>query len=321
MTCHDRCEYSVIIPTYNPGPPLVELVERLEQTFARMKVGRYEIVIVDDGSPSHEAPTTLRSVGERPAVTVIRLTRNFGKPGAVICGLTRSQGDRVLTLDDDLQQAPEDLEKLAEHRGHDVVIARYRNKKHDLMQRVTSRIKAQFDNIILGYDFPISPMKLIRRQVVEGMLRNSSDRPFIPALIQQVTTDIVAVDVAHHESAYDRSRYTFSRRLRQFSNLLVGNSNLLLRWLGALGFLIMFGSLTLAAFIIVRKLSGAPVEVGWSSLMVAVLLIGGLQLGAMSIIGQYLLRILNVSARKPAYFIRDIDGVEFTESRPGKVSG
>ncbi|WP_323760972.1 glycosyltransferase [Maricaulis sp.] len=320
MTEQGGFDYSVIIPTYNPGPPLIELIERLERTFTKMNVGRYEIVIVDDGSPSPEAPATLKSVGEREAVTVIRLTRNYGKPGAVMCGLNQSRGDRVLTLDDDLQQAPEDLEKLAVHNGHDVIIARYRNKKHDLMQRVTSRIKAQFDRVILGYEFPISPMKLLRRRVVEGMLLNSSDRPFIPALIQQVTTDIVAVDVEHHESAYPQSRYTFSRRLRQFSNLLVGNSNLLLRWLGVVGFLIMFASLSLAAFIIVRKLAGVQVEVGWSSLMVAVLMIGGLQLGAMSIIGQYLLRILNVSAKKPAYFIRDIDGVEYSDNRSGKES-
>jgi glycosyltransferase involved in cell wall biosynthesis len=308
MTAENNCEYSVVIPTYNPGAPLEELVDRIEVTLERMRADGFEIIIVDDGSSEAAVEPLLRKLASRDRVTVIRLSKNFGKPGAVVCGLTHCQGRWVVTIDDDLQQAPEDIAILAEQRERDVVIARYAQKRHGWLFRVTSAIKHKFDSFILGYSFPISPLKLLRRNIVLGMLRNSSDKPFIPALIQQVTTDVVAADVTHHESAYGRSRYTMMGRFRQFLNLLVGNSDLLLRWLGVLGICIMLCSLFLAAFIVLRKLSGVNVEVGWSSLMIAVLMLGGLQLGAISIIGQYLIRILSIAARKPAYHIRDTFG-------------
>jgi len=266
----------------------------------------FEIILVDDGSSREETQGWLDIVAEKAGVTIITLSRNFGKPGAVICGLAHSRGAWVVTIDDDLQQRPEDIPLLIELRDHDVVSASHTKKQHSVSQRVTSRIKQKFDGWILQQRAALSPLKLIRRHVVDGMLEVQTNRPFIPALIRQVTRDIVTVETPHEASAYDKSRYSFGRRLSQFSNLLIGNSDLVLTAFATLGYFLAASSLALIIFVMSRKLLGFPISPGWTSIMVAILGVGGLNLAAIGITGQYFIRILDVASKKPAYSIREI---------------
>jgi len=215
----------------------------------------------------------------------------------------------VVTIDDDLQQKPEDIAALAAHREHDVVIATYARKRHTLGQRLSSRVKRRFDRIILGYSRPISPLKLLRRHVVDGMLEIATNRPFIPALIRQVSTDCHFVELEHEPSAEGKSRYTLGRRLRQFLDLLIGNSSLAMHGFAVLGFSFAIASFALAIYLAARKLLGLNVETGWTSLMVTMLLVGGLNLMAFGLVGEYFIRLLDVSSRKPAYFVREVLGV------------
>ncbi len=297
--------YSVIVPVYNTGKALAELVSRLQNVFTKTVKASFEIILVDDGSTHDETREHLRSLAKQKGVMVITLTRNFGKPGAVLCGLQQARGDWMITIDDDLQQSPEDIPLLITQEGHDMVTATHARKKHSLMQRFTSRIKAWFDYVVLGYQVRLSPLKLIRRHVVDGMLAIKTNRPFIPALIRQVTNDIVAVPTAHHSSTEGRSRYSFARRWTQFSDLLVGNSSFLMQVFTRLGFLVAGLSFALALAVITRKLLGIPTQAGWSSLMVTILLLGGLNLAAVGITGQYFIRILDITSKKPAYVVRE----------------
>lgn len=297
--------YSIVVPVYNPGPPLLDLVQRLCAVFNQLHES-FEVLLIDDGSENLESRRYLESAAEHSEVRVIFLSRNFGKPGAVMCGLSHCQGGWVVTIDDDLQQRPEDIPKLLALRDHDVVNASFEKKNHTLVQRITSHIKHLFDKWILDFDIRLSPLKLFKRHVVQGMLLNTSNRPFIPALIRDVTNDIVAVTVSHDPSAYGKSRYTFGARWRQFSNLLIGNSVLLMQLVGRIGIFTMLCSVLLALAIIIRKISGVPTETGWSSVMVVILLIGGLNLGVSSLLGQYLIRILDASSSKPAFIVREI---------------
>jgi len=305
-------EYSIVVPVYNSGALLTELVERLEDVFRNTVKAKFEILLVDDGSTRTETRECLDVLTGRAGVTVLVLTRNFGKAGAVLCGLSHSRGDWVITIDDDLQQRPEDIPELIKLREHDVVSATHSKKHHTPVQRVTSRVKRQFDRWILQESAALSPLKLIRRHVVDGMIAVETNRPFIPALIRQVTQDVVAVETAHAPSAYNKSRYTLGQRWAQFSNLLIGNSDMVLSAFAALGYFLALSSLALILVIIARKLFGFPIEPGWSSLMIAILGIGGLQLVAIGITGQYLIRILDISSKKPAYLVREIRPIRDT---------
>ena len=303
--------YSVVVPVYNSGPQLRDLVERLATVFADDVKDSYEILLVDDNSTNVATKKLLTKLAGISHVCVITLARNFGKPGAVIAGLSQSRGDWIVTIDDDLQQLPEDIPKLIAFKDHDMVTGTHKKKKHAGPFRfISSGIKGWFDRTLLGYKTPLSALKLIRRPVVDGMLAIKTNRPFIPALIRQVTDDIVAVEAAHEATVYRKSRYTFARRWSQFSNLLFGNSAFMMRVFTWIGFAFASLAFGLAAVILWRKFFGQPIQPGWASLMVTMLLVGGLNLLAIGISGQYFIRILDISSNKPAYIIRNIIGAE-----------
>jgi len=259
-------------------------------------------------------PTCKRLASVHDEVIAVRLMRNYGKAGAVLCGLSRVRGSWVVTLDDDLQQRPEDIPRLAKLREHDVVVANFESSRHSHLRRLSSWIKGLFDRAILGVPCKMSPLKLFKAEVARGMLQIRTPHPFIPALMAHVTRDFVNISVPH-EAGRQESRYTFSRRLRQFSNLLINNSNLLLRSLGGLGLVFGVGGLVYAVTVIVRRVTGVPIQSGWSSLVVINLVFGGLILIALSLIGEYLIRILEGTSEKPAFLVREVAGEGFGGNR------
>ncbi|QLC22265.1 glycosyltransferase [Parasphingopyxis sp. CP4] len=298
-------EYSIVVPVYQSGPQLRDLVERLAIVFDQVLNTSHEIILVDDGSTSPVTLALLPELAASPNVCVVRLTRNFGKPGAVLCGLAHSSGDWVVTIDDDLQQLPEDIPKLVVHRDHDMVTATHTRHHSGGAREITSRIKRFFDTHSLGYSVSLSALKVIRRPIVDGMLKISTNKPFIPALIREITTDVVAVETELQESAYPRSRYTFRARWVQFSSLLFGNSGFLLRcfvWLGgslvALGLMLAIG---LLSFMILGRDPGF--DGGWLSALI--LFVGGANMMAVGTTGEYLIRIMAISSGKPAYVVRE----------------
>ena len=296
--------YSVVIPAYNSTDSLVELADRLYRVFTEIMCEDFEIIYVDDGSTNSDTWKILKELASRPNIIAIRLMRNYGKPGAIMCGLENATGQWVITIDDDLQQLPEDILLLAKYREHDVVVGAIKKKEHGLLIRLSSRIKAKFDKLILGVPCPMSPLKLIRAEVVRGMLEVATPRPFIPALLSSVTNDFISVPIAHEKSRISNSRYSFFRRFSQFSNLLIGNSTILLRGIGMIGTVAAISGFMFAAYTIIRTLLGAEIMPGWSSLIVINLVFGGLLLIALGINGEYLFRILENSSKKPAYIVR-----------------
>ena len=306
--------YSVVVPVYNSDHSVVELVERLRSVFEKTLHVRYEIILVDDGSHKTDTWKTLEKlVEEHPTVTAIQLMRNFGKSGAVLCGLQHVRGRWVITIDDDLQQWPEDIPELIKQEEHDVVVAHFTARKDRRSKKLTSWIKSQFDRIILGLPCKMSPFKLFKAEVAREMLKIQSNHPFIPALMAYVTKDFVPVSVRHSESRHGKSRYTSFLRFKKFLNLLIGNSSLLLRVVGIVGVLASLSGFAFAFYVIMRKVLGSTIEPGWASLVVINLVFCGLILIALSIIGEYLIRLLEGSNQKPPYIIRRVIGNRETD--------
>lgn len=301
--------YSVVVPIHNSGPQLEELIHRLTLVFLETIKKSYEIILIDDGSSNPETLALLDRLAKLPEILVVNLTKNFGKPGAIMCGLTQSRGEWIVTIDDDLQQLPEDIPKLIEFQDHALVTATHKKKQHSLVTRFTSYIKQKFDQNILGYKVSLSPLKLIQRHVVDGMLTISTNRPFIPALIRQVTSDIIAIETTHEKTVYHKSRYSLKKRWGQFLNLLIGNSAFMMKAFAIIGFTLAAFSFTFAIVIITRKILGYQIQAGWASTMVAILFVGGVNLAAIGISGQYFIRILDISSKKPAFIVRTIKGM------------
>lgn len=299
--------YSVVIPVFNSSGSLLELTNRLAVVFKDTVGASYEIVFVDDGSTNIETWETLEKiVAAWPLVSAIRLTKNFGKPNALLCGLAHAQGKWHITMDDDLQHLPEDIPFLLQQKSHDVVVGKFEKKSHRRAQVLTSWLKRKFEQRILKTTANFSPFKLINSEITRAMLQVYSPSPFISSLLTQVTRDVVNVPVTHGRSLVKSSRYGIFSRLKQFSNLMIGNSSFLLRVLGMIGVATALAGFVFAGKIFFDVLVGAVGVSGWASLMTINLVYGGLLLIAFSIVGEYLIRILEATSKKQTYIMRSV---------------
>jgi glycosyltransferase involved in cell wall biosynthesis len=301
-------EYSVVVPVFENTESVGTLTDRLRVVFEEMLQTTYEIILVEDGSKTSSTWDVIREIAQDAVnVRAIRLMRNFGKPAAIVCGLAHTRGSWIVTIDDDLQQRPEDIVELVKHRSHDVVVAKYPIKEHGLSVRWTSYMKGKFDRYILKLPFRMTPLKLLKREVVREMLRVHTSQPYIPALIRHATMDFHAVTLEHQASHLAASRYNLIRRLRQFSNLIIGNSSFMLRSLALLG-LVVFGAASLLMIYV------AFIHTGGSRLLYVIgainLLLSGVVLTGLGVIGEYLRRLIDLGSDKSAYSIRETIRIE-----------
>jgi glycosyltransferase involved in cell wall biosynthesis len=301
-----RLRTSVVVPVYNSSV-LEELATRIHAVFAALPETEYEIIFVDDASPDPRVWPILEDLARYSGqVRAIQLTRNFGQQPATLCGLAEARGEFVITMDDDLQHAPEDIPKFLDLTGWDIVIGQFDRKRHSLFRRLTSRAKGYFDQLILGKPkgIQMSAFRMLSRTVVDGVLSIRTPHPFLPALMFHVSQNVIGVRVGHSSRREGRSGYTIWKLMRVFSHLLINNSSLVLRLVGNLGILFAGVSFLMAALVIYQKLAYSVSVRGWTSLLATQLLIGGLLLFSVGIVGEYLIRIIESSERKPTYFIR-----------------
>jgi dolichol-phosphate mannosyltransferase/undecaprenyl-phosphate 4-deoxy-4-formamido-L-arabinose transferase len=233
--------------------------------------------------------------------------RNFGQTPATFCGMSLARGDFVVTLDDDLQHAPEDIPLLIAKREHDVVFAQFRQLQHSAHKRFLSWLK----NCILAFliDKPkglqLTSFRLIRHELAQAMLSVvASPQTTLPPLLFFLTKDVATVDVQHNPRLEGESNYTLGRLWRLARNLMINESVMLLKLIGRLGFSLAFLSLVGGALILARKLFWGTAVAGWASIMLVLLVVGGLTLFSLGIIGQYLARLISGVEGRPAFVVR-----------------
>jgi glycosyltransferase involved in cell wall biosynthesis len=303
-----KIAYSILIPVYNSDESLEELSDRINKVFEYQVKSDFEIIFIDDASPSPHSWVMIQDLVNRyHFVKGIRLTRNFGKQAAMMCGFSNALGEYIITMDDDLQHLPEDIPVLIEEKEHDVVVGKFLSKKHSLFKRMASSIKGYFDYKLIGKPKSISlgPLKLFKRVILDAMLQVKTPYPFIPALIFMVTTDVVNVNVNHAERKYGKSNFTLGKMIRLFSNLLINNSSILLKTISYLGIAMSIFSFFFAVFIIYKKISGGIGVPGWTTITVIIALTSGLILFSVGVIGEYLIRIIRNIEHQQAYFVRN----------------
>lgn len=301
-------KYSVIIPVYNSTESLKSLHSQLSNFFETRKM-EYEVLFINDGSQNPETYSTLFDLFQkRDSVKVITLRKNFGQHAATLCGMAIAKGDFIITMDDDLQHNPDDIERLLKYKDHDLVIAAFPEKKHGFKQKLLGKIKNFLDEKLVGKptNIQLSSFRLFKKGIADSILSIHTPFPYFPSLMLLVTADIKNVSIPHSERAEGHSGYSWKKIFQLTFNLLFNNSTVLLRTMAAGGFLTAFICLLIMLYFLFKKLvHGIEVE-GWTSLLVIISGSSGLILGALGVLGEYMIRLLAGIEKRPPYFIKDI---------------
>ena len=307
------CLYSVVVPVYNSEHTLQELYTRLEKVFRETIKEEFELILVDDGSRDRSFAVMQELREKDPRVKIIQMARNFGQHPALLCGFAHAKGEFIVTMDDDLQHQPEELPKMInvmkERDDVDVIIASYEGRKHNLIRKLGTKLSVWATSKMLGKDpnLQITSYRLIRRFLVEAMLKTNTYLPQIGNLLVLSSNRIINVPVHHDARAYGKSGYSFRRLVRDLLYDITSHSAfplLLVRDLGICSFLV---SVALGIFFLIRYfLYGISVE-GWTSLMLVLLAFFGITLLSIGIMGIYLMNILNEAKKMPHYVVRRED--------------
>lgn len=303
----ENIKISFVVPVYNGSPMLEALCKRLAPI--GKSYGPYEIILVDDGSGDNSCDTIKQIQKTFPAICLVQLSRNFGQHNATLAGLAQAKGEFVVTLDQDLQHPPEEIKRLVSklNEGFDVVYGLPEKRPHNLYRNMTSNFSKWIGSKILSTSLNgnFSSFRVMRGWVASTIAQYNAAYTYIDGLISWTTANVGGVVVKNPKSDYE-SQYTFIRLITHGINLVVNFSIRPLQAASIFGFISAFLGLLLAIYITVSKfMYNVPVQ-GWASLMVMLLLIGGLQIAFLGLIGEYIGRILMNSNRAPNYIIRNI---------------
>jgi undecaprenyl-phosphate 4-deoxy-4-formamido-L-arabinose transferase len=306
----DAPALSIVVPVYNGAGTVGELVGALR---ALDIPGGLEIVLVVDGSPDNSLDVCKQlAAAPGPPVTVLSLSRNYGEHNAVMAGLSRASGAYTITMDDDLQNPPGEVKRLFEYARdgrYDAVYTYYGEKKHAAWRNLGSRFTNWCADRLI--DKPrglyLSSFRCLSAFVCEHIVATyEGPYPYVDGLIFQVTQNVGRLQVRHLPRIEGRSNYTLARLFRLWLSMFSNFSVIPLRFATLFG--IAFGTLgALAAIIvIVEAISAQRAPQGWASLMVAVLVLAGVQLVVVGLIGEYLGRMFLAVNRKPQYVVREV---------------
>jgi glycosyltransferase involved in cell wall biosynthesis len=298
---------SVVVPVYRCDDCLHALYSRLVPALETI-TENYEIIFIDDRSPDGAWATLTQLAAQDQRVHAVRFSRNFGQQAAITAGLARSSGRWTVVMDCDLQDPPEVIPKLyaKAREGYDIVLARRTGRQHSRRRRVLARLYQRFLKTFIGVEISrdYGAFSIISDKTRRAFLAiQDSDRHYIPILhwLGFERTDIV---FDHAERYAGTSAYSFGQLLRLATQGVFFQTTTLLRWIVYAGFLIALSGAALAAFFIASYLFFSPATpVGWTSLAVLVLLIGGFIIASTGVTGLYIGKIFSQVKGRPLFIV------------------
>jgi len=301
---------SVVVPAYRSERTLPALVAELERVLPAV-AARWDIVIIDDGSPDGTWRVLKELKAARPALKIARLLRNSGQHNALLCGLALATGDIVVTMDDDLQHPPAEIPKLlaAVATGHDLVIGAYDQKQHSAGRNAGGGlVDALLRRIFhLPDRFQLTSFRAIRAPLARQVAAMRVTFPYVTAMLLTHAGRCVNVPVVHRPRTEGRSGYTLRRSVGLAFNLVLNYSAYPVYLVIALGLGALTCSAVLGGWACWKVWFGGGSLPGWASTIVAISFFNGLLLLAMVIQGLYLSRLTQqVSGARVSFSIGEL---------------
>ncbi len=308
MTTHKDYKLSVIIPVYNEAENIPVLLEKLK---TNIPTASYEIIFIDDGSTDNTLNVLKDLKNKMPRLEWISFSRNFGHQYALRAGLAKATGDAVISMDGDLQHPPEIIPQLIQNWqvGYDIVYTiRQENKNQSFFKRKTSNLFYKILNFMTSVNVPkgAADFRLLDKKVVH-ILNNSPERDlFLRGYITWTGFKQIGIPYQVAQRYAGKSSYTLSKMIRLAWMGITSFSIMPLRIASVIGFLTTLLGFLYACYVVYMKIfTNHFIVTGWTSVLVSVLLIGGVQLMIMGILGEYLGLIYLETKKRPNYIIQE----------------
>jgi glycosyltransferase involved in cell wall biosynthesis len=300
--------YSVVIPVFNSASIVGATIDRTVAFFESHGLS-YELILVDDGSKDNSWNILRNKAEENSNLLVVKLLKNYGQHNANMCGFRHSTGDYVITMDDDLQNQPEEIIHLIEkaEEGYDLVIGRFRKKKHPLFRRLGTKLIDRVNRAIFSKpkDFVLTNFRLMRRDVVDRICRYKTPFPYTPGLALMFSSTMANVWVEHQARTTQKSGYTLFKIFKLVATILFNYSSYPLRLTAVFGIAISVFSFFIGGFYFIRAIMKENIVPGWTSIIVLLAFFNGVLILILSMIGEYLVRLLNQTSASESYYIKE----------------
>jgi undecaprenyl-phosphate 4-deoxy-4-formamido-L-arabinose transferase len=298
---------------YHSEQTLQELVRRLLLTLEQISE-TYEIILVNDGSPDNSWAVIETLAARHPAVRGISLMRNYGQHNALLAGIRMARYGITVTIDDDLQNPPEEIPKLLEklYEGYDVVYGTPETMQHGFLRNMASQITKLTLQSIMGAETArkVSAFRAFRTQLRNGFTDYRSPSVSIDVLLTWSTRKFASVNVEHAPRTFGESNYTFGKLVTHALNMMTGFSTWPLQVASVIGFAFALFGMGILAFVVGRYLVLGYSVPGFPFLASIIAIFSGAQLFALGIIGEYLARMYLRTMEQPPYVIRETRGAE-----------
>ena len=303
---------SVVGPVYNESEGIALFHERLSKTLKGLGLP-YEIIYVNDGSRDNTLEVLRSFRRNDPHVKIVDFSRNFGHQLAITAGMDHAAGDACIVIDTDGQDPPELIPKLVEawQQGNQVVYAvRTRREGETWFKLLTAAMFYRLMRRITTVDIPLDAgdFRLVDRRVLDVLREMRETHRFVRGLTSWAGYKQTKVEYPRAERAFGETNYPLVKMLRFALDGITAFSHAPLRWVTMFGLAVFSLSLAVGAWVVWVRLFNDRAVQGWASLMVIVLFMGGANLIAMGVIGEYLARIFDEVKRRPLYVVREAAG-------------
>jgi len=304
---------SVIIPVYNGAETLELLIQRLGEVLPGA-ADAFEVILVNDGSPDNSWEIIEQLAARNPWVVGTRLIRNFGQHNATLCGIRQARYETIVTMDDDLQNPPEEIPLLLAQlaKGYDVVYGVPRREQHGLWRDLASQAtKVALKGAMgVGIARNVSAFRAFRTQVRDGFAQYTGPFVSVDVLLTWGAARYSSVQVRHEPRILGVSNYTFRKLVVHALNMITGFSTIPLRFASLLGFAFTFFGVGVLFYVVGRYLIEGTSVAGFPFLASVIAIFSGVQLLTLGIMGEYLARMYSRMMERPPYVVHDVTGTD-----------
>ncbi len=305
-------DLSVIIPIYNEEGNIHKLHDRLLGVINQMNLNSFEFIFINDGSRDRSMELIRDLTNKNNHVHYINLSRNFGHQIAVTAGLDKSKGEAVVIIDADLQDPPELIPELYQklRSGYEVVYAKRNTRQGEgFMKKFAAklfyRILAKMTSISIPVD--TGDFRIVDRKIVDVLKQMPEQQKFLRGQISWIGFNQTYIEYDRKERNAGTTGYTYKKMIRLALDGITSFSNFPLKIVTLAGFIVSGISFFMILYALYSRFISEDYEPGWTSLMLTILFIGGIQLIGIGIIGEYISRMSANLRNRPLYIISDTD--------------